>query len=377
MVRPWEICQAIYIHIPFCRHKCCYCDFTSYQGQSETVQERYTEALCREIRTCRPGLPVSPRATVYFGGGTPTCLSLSCLTRIVAALKDAGFWQQPAEATVEANPGTLSPDLQKKKRRIGFDRLSLGVQSLQADELQRMGRIHTAEEARQAFLEARDAGFRRISTDLIYGYPGQTAASVEDTLQRLLAWQPDHVSVYGLSVEPGTVLAARLDQGVWQLPDEEESGRMYDLVMDGLPAKGYARYEISNFARPGQESLHNEVYWRYEPYLAFGAGACRFDGKKRETAPRGLYAYMKGEPAEVEVLSPDIRREELVFMNLRTARGLDLAVYEERTGEPLSRRYGKALEKLAARKWLVLEDGRIHLTPLGMRYGNLAFEEFI
>jgi len=295
----------------------------------------------------------------------------------VAALKDAGFWQQPAEATVEANPGTLSPDFLQALRRLGFDRLSLGVQSLQADELQRMGRIHTAEEARQAFLEARDAGFRRISTDLIYGYPGQTAASVEDTLQRLLAWQPDHVSVYGLSVEPGTVLAARLDQGVWQLPDEEESGRMYDLVMDGLPAKGYARYEISNFARPGQESLHNEVYWRYEPYLAFGAGACRFDGKKRETAPRGLYAYMKGEPAEVEVLSPDIRREELVFMNLRTARGLDLAVYEERTGEPLSRRYGKALEKLAARKWLVLEDGRIHLTPLGMRYGNLAFEEFI
>ena len=223
MVRPWEICQAIYIHIPFCRHKCCYCDFTSYQGQSETVQERYTEALCREIRTCRPGLPVSPRATVYFGGGTPTCLSLSCLTRIVAALKDAGFWQQPAEATVEANPGTLSPDFLQALRRLGFDRLSLGVQSLQADELQRMGRIHTAEEARQAFLEARDAGFRRISTDLIYGYPGQTAASVEDTLQRLLAWQPDHVSVYGLSVEPGTVLAARLDQGVWQLPDEEES----------------------------------------------------------------------------------------------------------------------------------------------------------
>lgn len=377
MAKPWESYQAVYVHIPFCVHKCAYCDFASYQIYNDQIMTDYARRLVEEISAWTPALPVSPTATVYFGGGTPSVLPLDDLEKVVTALKKRRFWQQPAEATLEANPGTV--DLAKLRfyRQLGFDRLSLGIQSFQPAELTAMGRIHTAEEAEEAIAQAREAGFRRISGDLIYGYPGQTLDSVQQSLERLLKTGVDHVSVYGLTVEEGTLLAKQLREGETALPSEDENGAMYDFLMEALPQAGYQRYEISNFARPGQASRHNQVYWHYDPYLAFGAAACRFDGKIRETNPRNLQAYLQGASPEREILTSEDRRAELVFMNLRTAKGLSLQEFAQRTGEDFFHIYKEGFAHCREQGWIVREGDRVRLTEQGMRYGNLAFEEFL
>lgn len=377
MTRPWSAYQGIYVHIPFCVHKCAYCDFASYQIYNDRIMADYTRQLVEEIRQWQPDLPIRTDATVYFGGGTPSVLPVELLARIVGVLKERGFWNCPAEATLEANPGTVDLERLRACRQLGFDRLSLGIQSFQPAELAAMGRIHTADEAKEAIALARQAGFTRISGDLIYGYPGQTVDSVRDSLQQLLRTRVDHVSVYGLTVEEGTLVHAQLEKGQAVLPSEEATGAMYDLLMDELPKAGYARYEISNFARPGQESRHNQIYWHYNPYMAFGAAACRFNGKRRETNARSLVAYLKGEVPEREELSPEIRREELVFMSLRTSKGLSLTEFQERTGEDFFHIYKEGWERCRKRGWIRQKGDRIALTPLGMQYGNLAFEEFL
>lgn len=377
MSHPWESYQALYVHIPFCVHKCAYCDFASYQIYNDHIMTDYARRLVEEISAWTPALPVSPTATVYFGGGTPSVLPLEDLAAIVTALKERGFWQHPAEATLEANPGTVDRERLRFYRQMGFDRLSLGIQSFQPGELAAMGRIHTAEQAEEAIALAREAGFRRISGDLIYGYPGQTVETVRDSLERLLDTGVDHVSVYGLTVEEGTLLAKQVREGKALLPSEDASGTMYDFLMEALPQAGYHRYEISNFARPGQESRHNQVYWHYDPYMAFGAAACRFDGKIREINPRNLQAYLQGAPPEREILTCEDRRAELVFMNLRTVKGLSLEEFTQRTGEDFFHIYEEGFNHCRKQGWITREGDRIRLTEQGMRYGNLAFEEFL
>lgn len=377
MSHPWETYQAVYVHIPFCVHKCAYCDFASYQIYNDHIMTDYARRLVEEISAWTPALPVSPTATVYFGGGTPSVLPLEDLAAIVTALKERGFWQHPAEATLEANPGTVDRERLRFYRQLGFDRLSLGIQSFQPEELAAMGRIHTAEQAEEAIALAREAGFRRISGDLIYGYPGQTVETVRDSLERLLDTGVDHVSVYGLTVEEGTLLAKQVREGKALLPSEDASGTMYDFLMEVLPQAGYHRYEISNFARPGQESRHNQVYWHYDPYMAFGAAACRFDGKIRETNPRNLQAYLQGAPPEREILTCEDRRAELVFMNLRTVKGLSLEEFTQRTAEDFFHIYEEGFTHCRKQGWITREGNRIRLTEQGMRYGNLAFEEFL
>ncbi|SFO55956.1 oxygen-independent coproporphyrinogen-3 oxidase [Acidaminococcus fermentans] len=377
MSHPWESYQALYVHIPFCVHKCAYCDFASYQIYNDHIMTDYARRLVEEISAWTPALPVSPTATVYFGGGTPSVLPLEDLAAIVTALKERGFWQHPAEATLEANPGTVDRERLRFYRQLGFDRLSLGIQSFQPGELAAMGRIHTAEQAEEAIALAREAGFRRISGDLIYGYPGQTVETVRDSLERLLDTGVDHVSVYGLTVEEGTLLAKQVREGKALLPSEDASGTMYDFLMEALPQAGYHRYEISNFARPGQESRHNQVYWHYDPYMAFGAAACRFDGKIREINPRNLQAYLQGAPPEREILTCEDRRAELVFMNLRTVKGLSLEEFTQRTGEDFFHIYEEGFNHCRKQGWITREGDRIRLTEQGMRYGNLAFEEFL
>lgn len=377
MSHPWESYQALYVHIPFCVHKCAYCDFASYQIYNDHIMTDYARRLVEEISAWTPALPVSPTATVYFGGGTPSVLPLEDLAAIVTALKERGFWQHPAEATLEANPGTVDRERLQFYRQLGFDRLSLGIQSFQPGELAAMGRIHTAEQAEEAIALAREAGFRRISGDLIYGYPGQTVETVRDSLERLLDTGVDHVSVYGLTVEEGTLLAKQVREGKALLPSEDASGTMYDFLMEALPQAGYHRYEISNFARPGQESRHNQVYWHYDPYMAFGAAACRFDGKIRETNPRNLQAYLQGAPPEREILTCEDRRAELVFMNLRTVKGLSLEEFTQRTAEDFFHIYEEGFTHCRKQGWITREGNRIRLTEQGMRYGNLAFEEFL
>ena len=402
----WEQYQGVYVHTPFCLQKCLYCDFPSYAGYSEEVRQQYVEALCREIevRSLQRELPVAKEATVYFGGGTPTVLSVEQMGKIVACLKENGWWNEPTEATVEANPGTVDAEKLQALRELGFDRISLGVQSLQDNELRALGRIHRAEQALRAMEEAKQAGFRRINADLMSGIPCQTVESFRNTLDTMLQQNLSHVSVYSLILEAGTPLERLVGEGRVTLPDEDITYVMYEMTRSRLEQAGLKRYEISNYAKPGQESLHNKVYWHYEPYAAFGLGACTFNGKERRTNTFDVGEFVKGWQCEVDAprssgvttgtkdisanrndktlwqtehLDRKTQISEAMIMGLRLAEGISPDVMQKRFGIDVFNYYGKEINALLQDDMLVCDGERLRLTEYGMRYGNRAFEAFV
>ena len=388
----WEKFQGVYVHTPFCLQKCLYCDFQSYAGLPEEVRQRYVDALCREIevRSLQRELPVAENATVYFGGGTPTVLAVEQIAKVVASLKEYGWWNNPAEATIEANPGTVNAETLKALREIGFDRISLGVQSLQDNELRALGRIHTAEQALYAIEEAKQAGFRRINADLMSGIPCQTAESFRNTMNKILQMNLSHISAYSLILEEGTPLERMVREDKVQLPDEEVSYNMYEMTTDILAKAGLQRYEISNYAAPGEESRHNIVYWHYEPYAAFGAGACSFTGIERRTNTADVLQYIQRSaslslPAlktdsdlwQTEALDRKTQISEAMIMGLRMTAGVNLQKIQQRFGIDILESYGKEIQTLLDRKMAECEGRTLRLTPYGMRYGNRAFEAFI
>ena len=388
----WEKFQGVYVHTPFCLQKCLYCDFPSYAGLPEEVRQRYVDALCREIevRSLQRELPVAENATVYFGGGTPTVLAVEQIAKVVASLKEYGWWNNPAEATIEANPGTVDAEKLKAMREIGFDRISLGVQSLQDNELRALGRIHTAEQALYAIEEAKQAGFRRINADLMSGIPCQTAESFRNTMNKILQMNLSHISAYSLILEEGTPLERMVREDKVQLPDEEVSYNMYEMTTDILAKAGLQRYEISNYAAPGEESRHNIVYWHYEPYAAFGAGACSFTGTERRTNTADVLQYIQRSaslslPAlktdsdlwQTEALDRKTQISEAMIMGLRMTAGVNLQKIQQRFGIDILESYGKEIQTLLDRKMAECEGRTLRLTPYGMRYGNRAFEAFI
>jgi oxygen-independent coproporphyrinogen-3 oxidase len=394
--------------------KCLYCDFASYAGLGASVQERYVTDLCREIRL--RGQSVRSGATIFFGGGTPTVLTTAQLTRIVTALKQQGVWRQPAEATMEANPGTIDLAKLQALRQLGFDRLSLGVQSLNDTELKTVGRIHTAAQALEAIRLAQQAGFTRINADVITGLPGQTAASLQSTLTRLVDTGLTHLSVYSLILEPGTPLEKLVAAGTVTLPDEDLEAELYQTAVEFLQKTTLQRYEVSNYAVPGQESLHNLLYWHYRPYLGLGAAAVSFNGQDRFNAVRTVAAYCEAveqaavpapvtpgittragvkdtaaaatvaavatTPAypwgQVETLAEQDHLEEYLFLGLRTTAGLNLKEAWERFHCDVWVRYGQELQTFVDQGCLVYEPGRrLFLTSKGLRFGNRIFEVFI
>ena len=422
----WEQYQGVYVHTPFCLQKCLYCDFPSYAGFSEELRQQYADALCREIeiRSLQRELPVAKGASVYFGGGTPTILSVEQIAKIVACLKESGWWNEPAEATVEANPGTVDEEKLRSLCKSGFDRISVGVQSLQDTELRALGRIHKAEQALVAVEEAKQAGFRRINVDLMSGIPGQTPESFRNTLDTMLQRNLSHISVYSLILEEGTPLEQLVGEGKVILPDEEASYLMYEMTTKRLAQAGLQRYEISNYAVPGQESLHNKVYWHYEPYAAFGVGACTFNGRERRTNTIDVREYVKGwqyEAAalrnsgvamcgkisspvhtvstkneskglpgvpfsadkrggalcETEPLGRKTQITEAMIMGLRLVEGISPQLMQKRFGIDVFNYYEKEINTLLQNNMLVCYGERLRLTEYGMRYGNRAFEAFL
>jgi oxygen-independent coproporphyrinogen-3 oxidase len=288
---------GLYVHIPFCRHKCFYCDFASYAGR-EGSMARYTDALKAELE--RRAVPLAgrygPPRTVYLGGGTPTALPETLMARLLAAIRRSLFpsgGAGPLEFTVEANPGTVDASYLSMLRQSGVSRISFGVQSFDDSLLRRIGRIHTAVQAEEAFRAARQAGFANISLDLMYGLPGQTLDDLRDSVEKAVALGPDHISIYGLQVEEGTVFFRERESGRLTLPTEQEAEEMYDFMTRRLPEAGYARYEISNFARPGFESRHNLSYWQDVPYLGIGAAAHSYLAGVRYENERELSAYLE------------------------------------------------------------------------------------
>ena len=378
MKKQWEQVQGIYIHIPFCMQKCLYCDFASFAGKNDLMHQ-YAVALANEIRRRAAEMPVSERATLYFGGGTPSLLPIDDLKIIINALKETELWREPAEVTMEMNPGTVDFAKLCQYREMGIDRVSFGVQSLNDEELKIIGRLHTASEALMAIEQASKAGFERISADLIFGLPTQTLASFKDTLATIVASAISHLSVYGLTVEEGTPLAAKLANGSLTLPSEEEAEMMYDHTIRYLEEQGLHRYEISNFARSGQESLHNLVYWHYLPYYGFGSAACSYDGKRRMTNAEDIESYIRGAAPTIEQLPARTSLAEFMFLGLRTSEGIDLSVAKERFSVDVMAMFGQKIKKYINKEMVSFDQAanNLKLTKLGMKFGNEIFELFL
>ncbi len=329
-------------------------------------------------------MPVNTNASIYFGGGTPSLLPAEAIKEITDALKKYGWWQNPCEVSIEANPGTVDLHKLKALRQSGFDRISFGVQSLNDAELKAIGRVHNAAEALEAMELAKQAGFKRINADVIYGLPGQTMASLKETLTRLCRTGIEHLSIYGLIVEEGTPLQKMTEAGKIILPDEDEAADMYEFVQEFLKTQGFERYEISNYARGKAYSRHNLVYWHYYPYAAFGAGACGFSGSARFTAAAKVQNYIQliqscGQLYDKEELPVPVQFEEFMFMNLRKQSGVSLTEAEQRFGIAVMEKYGAEMKPYIDHNLLSFDKERqkICLTEAGMEVGNRIFEIFV
>ena len=357
----------LYIHIPFCRSRCIYCDF--YSQTNLALREAYTEAVCREIHERLH----EPPATIYLGGGTPSQLTTSQLQRIFQAIADAAPPYTDAEITLEANPDDLSPARIDELRTLPINRLSLGIQTFDNPRLRFLHRRHTAEQAIAAVHDCHKAGFTNLSIDLIFGFPGQTLKEWESDLDQALALPVTHLSAYALSYEDGTPLSRMAQRGEVEEADEMESVNMYNLLCEKLSAHGFRHYEISNFCRPGFHSRHNCAYWTETPYLGIGAGAHSYDGHTRSWHPDSITAYIKDVRArEEEALTPSQRFDERILTRLRTAEGLDLPRVEADFGkEWLDDLLRQARPHLQARRLHLSPDGRqLTLTRAGILVSN-------
>lgn len=339
---------GIYIHIPYCTQKCIYCDF--YSTATRKSKTSYLEALSEEFENRKNELSGSAR-TVYFGGGTPTNLTKEELEYVFTALKRSFDLSACEEMTVEANPEHLSADYLSFLRQLGFNRISIGVQSFEDEDLRFLNRRHTSKEAKHAILEARKQGFENISLDLMYNLPHQTLSKWEANLEQALRLSPEHISCYSLTVEEGTMLDRLVQTGKVSLPSEEESLRMFDYAMDRLDREGYEHYEVSNYCKPHFRSQHNSSYWHFVPYLGFGASAHSFDGQVRKWNPESIEAYIgmiKGNTyPEKETLSLKDRYNEYIMLSLRCKEGISREYIAEHFPDFLNH-YDKNLSRISA-----------------------------
>lgn len=344
----------IYIHVPFCHRKCTYCAFFSKAESGKWKVDSYVDALLVEMEG-RKGEQAHPIKTVYFGGGTPSILPVSELERIVEGLYRCFDLSHLEEMTLEANPEDLTLDYLSALRRLGFNRLSIGVQSLDDKVLRMLNRRHTAQQAIQAVAEARSAGFENISVDFIYGI----LENLEGLENLVILENVTHVSAYALTVEPGTALAVQVEQGRVVLPDEEAVVWQYHALHEQLTRAGFEQYEVSNYARPGYESKHNSRYWDRTPYLGLGPAAHSFDGQHRLwNNPDGTF--------EQETLTPVDAYNELLMTSLRTVRGLPLAAVPEGQKERLLR----GMQPYMDCGWIVLKDNCFCPTTEGLLHAD-------
>ncbi len=379
---------AIYVHVPFCARHCAYCDFNTYVEKSQSALVVATvEAICRDIaQTGREQAALGetrPVPTVFFGGGTPTFLSGAQLAQILDAVRAAFAVMPDAEISSEANPGSSDAAKFDAMHAAGFNRLSIGVQSFDDNLLVALDRFHTSGEAESAFQMARAAGFANLNLDLMFGLPKQTPRLWQASLERALALEPEHLSLYALTLEPGTRFE-RLDAGgKLDLPDEDTELAMYERSIALLTQAGYEHYEVSNFARPGFRSRHNQIYWRNEEYLGFGPGAVSYlDGRrwKRERLPV-RYAEKIATGADLtvesECLDADAALGETMMLGLRLRDGLPLARIRERFGlDPLVH-FAPQIARLSSQGLLTLEGETLCLTRSGLLLANTALAEFL
>jgi oxygen-independent coproporphyrinogen III oxidase len=374
---------SLYLHIPFCHTRCHYCDFNTYAGILP-LREPYVRALITEVGLAGQLAQLangSPRRsrTIFFGGGTPSLLSVEQIKRLLSACREAFAVDEEAEITLEANPGTLSAEQLTGLRAAGINRLSLGSQSFDAELLHTLGRIHTPEEIVQALNNARAAGFRSINLDFMFGLPGQTMQHWKTTLDRALALHPEHFSLYSLIIEEGTPFYTWTNEGHIIPGDEDLCADMYEYADERLQAEGYENYEISNWSLPGHQSRHNLTYWQNLPYIGMGAGAHSFFGGRRFSNvldPQEYIRLLKKQQrpkAEEECIDRIQEMSETAFLGLRTAQGLHLPTFEERFTEPFTNFVGTRLQAVEEAGLLEREHEWIRLSKRGRLLGNEVF----
>ena len=382
----------LYVHIPFCIRKCAYCDFVSGPG-TKAMQKEYEEALLAEIDAAEETAE-SEVISVFFGGGTPSAVDAGMLARVMEKLRSKYVFSEDAEITLEANPGTLDAEKLKCYRKSGFNRISIGCQSVHDEELKRLGRIHTFAEFQESFALARDAGFANINVDLMSGLPEQSEEKWEESLRTIAELSPEHISAYSLIVEPGTPFAEqKLD-----LPDEDTEREMYARTAEILAEYGFFQYEISNYAKPGYECRHNIVYWTMDEYIGLGIGAASFFNGRRYSNTLDMKQYIrtmedvfdKRSADEIyqsqaldtirhidETVDVDTLMEEYVIFGLRMTRGISAADFYDRFGHSLYDVYGDVIRSYVASGHMKDEKGMVFLTRKGIDVSNRILVDFL
>ena len=369
---------SIYVHIPFCKKKCNYCAFNSKVADEEEISN-YVDALIQEISLSSVPCNLS---TVYFGGGTPTILKISQLEKIFRAIEENFKFDSKTEITIEANPGTVDEKFLRDLKKIGFNRLSLGVQSFDDKILKNIGRVHNSKSAIET-VESAKKFFENVSIDLMYGLPAQKFSDVEKSVELAASFEIQHISVYGLEIEEGTKFFELHAENKLNLPDDETCEKMYNFITEKLPALGYNRYEVSNFAKKNFESRHNLGYWTGRKYFGFGAGAHGYDGKIRTSNICNVAEYMKkifaGESVSrvEEIVMKKAAMEEFCFLGLRMTAGISTKNFYEKFGENIFDVFGAVIKKNIALGLLKNSDDRIFLTSRGMKFGNIVFADFL
>lgn len=368
---------SLYIHIPFCVQKCKYCDFLSFStcegDRNSYIQELKKELIWKHTWTREEYQVIS----VFFGGGTPSLLTGTQMEGLLSVIDQYYDVANGAEITIEANPGTLTKDKISKYLKAGMNRLSIGLQSANNQELAMLGRIHTYEEFIKNYDLAREVGFENINIDLMAALPGQTYKSYQKTLQKVVALKPEHISAYSLIVEEGTPLAK--DTGLLEkLPDEDLDRDMYQLTKDYLRQYGYERYEISNYSKPGKECRHNCVYWTGGDYLGFGLGASSYFQGQRFVNESDFTNYRyDSERHEVQVLSQNEKMEEFMFLGMRMTRGVSEAEFARRFDCSMESVYGDILKRQEADDLIIRKNNCVQLTDKGLDISNYVFCDYL
>ena len=377
--------MGLYVHIPFCKQKCMYCDFPAYQNLQD-YYETYVYALVQEIDLWVFEHPESTSKaidTIYFGGGTPTELSIQQLQMILDKIKNTFTITDDCHMTIESNPGEVNLHYLTKLVKLGFNRISFGVQTFDDKLLTMLHRSHNGEQAKQAVYDAKEAGFTDINIDLIYGLPRQTLEDIQHNLDIVKDLPINHISTYGLQVEVGTYLYHLVQKNLISIPSETIDESMYDTMMEGLKDLGFERYEISNFAKANSYSRHNLKYWHYVDYLGFGAGAHSFYDGVRRSNNRNVMPYIQSvdryimPTIDTETITLERAQEDFCFLALRTKWGLDERKFEDKFGVSVHNLFGTTLEDLVSKDLLEYQSGSYHLTAEGAKHGNYVFSQFI
>ena len=377
--------MGLYVHIPFCKQKCMYCDFPAYQNLQD-YYETYVYALVQEMDLWVSEHPESkskPIDTIYFGGGTPTELSIQQLQMIVDKIKSTFTITDDCHMTIESNPGEVDLSYLTKLVKLGFNRISFGVQTFDDKALTILHRSHNGEKAKQAVYDAKEAGFTDINIDLIYGLPRQTLEDIQHNLNIVKDLPINHISTYGLQVEVGTYLYNLVEKNLISIPSETIDESMYDMMMDGLKDLGFERYEISNFSKDNSYSRHNLKYWHYVDYLGFGAGAHSFYDGVRRSNNRNVMPYIQAvdrytmPTIDTEIITVERAQEDFCFLALRTKWGLNERTFKERFGISVVNLFGTTLNDLVSKGLLEYENDSYHLTSEGAKHGNYVFSQFI